>query len=41
MRGGVTVNDLMNIYSYDDRQHIYVVIQDNIESVKVTGLPLI
>ena len=41
MRGGVTVNDLLNIYSHDDRQSIYEIINENIETVKNTGLPLL
>jgi hypothetical protein len=41
MRGGVTVNDLLNIYSYEDREMIYNVINDNIENTKETRLPLI
>jgi hypothetical protein len=41
MRGGVTVNDLLHIYSAEDREFIYNVINDNIETTKLSGLPLI
>jgi len=41
MRGGVTVNDLLHVYSYDDRQMIYLVINENIEATKLTQLPLV
>lgn len=41
MRGGITVNDLLHIYSYEDREMIYVVIKDNIELTKITGQPFL
>jgi len=41
MRGGVTVNDLLHVYSYDDRQMIYLVINENIETTKITQMPLV
>jgi hypothetical protein len=41
MRGGVTVNDLLFIYGYEDREAIYSVIKENIENTNVSGLPLI
>jgi hypothetical protein len=41
MRGGVTVNDLLSFYSYEDREMIYNVIKENIEATKNTQLPLI
>ena len=41
MRGGVTVNELLHIYSSEDREFIYNVINENIESTKVSGLPLL
>jgi hypothetical protein len=41
MRGGVTVNELLNVYSFEDRESIYQVINENIETVKVTGMPLL
>ena len=41
MRGGVTVNDLMYTYSYDDRRAAYEIIKENIKSVEETGLPLL
>jgi hypothetical protein len=41
MRGGVTVNDLLHTYSYEDRQSIYTVISENIETTKETNMPLL
>ena len=41
MRGGVTVNDLMYIYSFEDREAIYTVIKENIEATSATNIPLI
>jgi len=41
MRGGVTVNDLMYIYSHEDREAIYSVINDNIEATKISQMPLL
>jgi hypothetical protein len=41
MRGGVTVNDLLHIYSYDDRQMMYSIINENIEATKIAQMPLL
>jgi hypothetical protein len=41
MRGGVSLNDLMFLYSFDDREAMYDVIKDNIETTKVTKMPLL
>lgn len=41
MRGGVSINDLMDRYSADDRELIYEVIKDNIETTKATQMPLL
>ena len=41
MRGGVSINDLLYSYSYEDRQSIYTVINENMEATKDTQLPLI
>lgn len=41
MRGGVSVNDLMNTYSYEDRDLIYKIIEDNIELSRITQQPFI
>ena len=41
MRGGVTVNDLMFIYGFEDREAIYAVIKENIENTSASGLPLV
>jgi hypothetical protein len=41
MRGGVTYEQLLHIYSYDDREAMYKVIKDNIELTKNSGMPLV
>ena len=41
MRGGVTVNDLLYLYSYEDREMIGKIIKENIELTEKTQLPLI
>lgn len=41
MRGGITVNDLLYTFSYDDREAAYAVIKENIEATKTTGMNLI
>jgi len=41
MRGGISVNDLLYNYSHEDREMIYNIIKENLETVKVTGLPLL
>ena len=41
MRGGVTVNDMLYTYSFEDRTAMYSVIKENIETTKLTGMPLI
>jgi hypothetical protein len=41
MRGGVTVNDLMDRYSFEDREIFYKIISDNIEATKNAQMPLI
>jgi len=41
MRGGVTVDELLTLYSYEDREMIYNVINDNIEMTKETKMPLL
>lgn len=41
MRGGVTINDLMDRYSYDDRVVMYDIIDDNIKSSQENQMPLI
>lgn len=37
MRGGVTADQLFNLYSYDDRMIMNNIIKDNIELTKKTG----
>jgi hypothetical protein len=41
MRGGVTVNDLLHSFSYDDRIAAYAIIKENIEATKNTGMNLV
>ena len=41
MRGGVTMQELLHIYSADDRESMYTVIKENVESTKESGLPLL
>ena len=41
MRGGVTVEELLHLYSHEDRDMIYNVIRDNIETTKETQMPLL
>jgi len=41
MRGGVTVNDLLQTYSYEDREMIYNIINDNIKATQDTRMPLL
>jgi len=41
MRGGVTINDLLYTYSFEDRQAIYTVVTENMETTKETQLPFI
>jgi len=40
MRGGVTVNDLLHVYTFQDREMIYNVIKENVEATKETQMPL-
>lgn len=41
MRGGVTVQELMHVYSFDDRENFYTVIKENIDMTKETKMPFI
>jgi hypothetical protein len=41
MRGGVTVQELLHVYSADDRDSFYSVIKENIDMTKETKMPLI
>lgn len=41
MRGGVSINDLMYNYSYEDREIMSKIIKDNIELTKETRMPLL
>lgn len=41
MRGGVTLQELLHLYSYDDRLAIYDVVKDNFELTRDSQMPLI
>ena len=41
MRGGVTLHELLHVYSADDRMAMFKVIQENIELTKNAQLPLL
>jgi len=41
MRGGVSINDLLYLYSHDDRAAIMKVVQDNIELSKSAQTPIL
>ena len=41
MRGGVTMEDLLHTYSYEDREMLYEIIKDNINTTQETRLAII
>lgn len=41
MRGGISINDLMHQYSYEDRVILYSIIKDNLELTKAAQMPLL
>lgn len=41
MRGGVTAQELLHVYSYEDRVLLNDIARDNIEATKKSGLNLI
>ena len=41
MRGGVTSQELLHIYSYEDRIIMSNIIKDNIETTQKTKLPFV
>jgi hypothetical protein len=41
MRGGVTVNDLLDRYSFEDRELFYKIIEENIQATKNMDMPLL
>lgn len=41
MRGGVTINDLLHCYSYEDRALLYNIIKENLELTKAAQMPLL
>jgi hypothetical protein len=41
MRGGISVNDLLDRYSHEDREILFAVIKENIETTKNTQMPLL
>jgi hypothetical protein len=41
MRGGASIHQLLHEYSSDDRDAMYIVIKENVEATKESGLNLI
>jgi hypothetical protein len=41
MRGGVSVNDLMYLYSAEERTIIYNIVKENLEMTKTAQMPLV
>lgn len=41
MRGGVTMQELLHIYSYDDREAMYETVKENVEMTKAAQMPLL
>lgn len=41
MRGGVTLQELLHVYSYDDREAMYSVVKENLEITKETQMPIL
>jgi uncharacterized protein (DUF433 family) len=41
MRGGVTMEDLLHVYSYEDREMLYAIIKENINTTQETRIAFI
>ena len=41
MRGGVSINDLLHKFGFEDRDIMYSVIKENIELTKESRMPLL
>lgn len=41
MRGGVTMQELLHVYSFEDREAMYVIIKENVELTKTSQMPLL
>jgi hypothetical protein len=41
MRGGVTMHELLHVYSQDDRDAMMTVVKENIELTKAAQMPLV
>lgn len=41
MRGGVTVQELLTSFSFEDREAMYEVIKENVDLTKSTQMPLL
>jgi hypothetical protein len=41
MRGGVTANDLLYLYGFEDRELMYKIIKENIDATSAAQMPLI
>lgn len=41
MRGGVSIQELLHLYSADDRESMYEVVKENVEITKIAQMPLL
>jgi hypothetical protein len=41
MRGGVTMEDLLHVYSHEDREMLYEIIKENINTTQETRIAFI
>lgn len=41
MRGGVSIQELLHVYSADDRESMYVIVKENVEITKIAQMPLL
>jgi len=41
LRGGVTLEQLLHVYSAEDREAMYAVIKENIELTKTAQMPFL
>lgn len=41
MRGGVSLHELLHVYSFDDREAMYVLIKENVEMTKASQMPFL
>ncbi len=41
MRGGVSLHELLHVYSFDDREAMYTTIKENVEMTKASQMPFL